>query len=166
MAQPDFATAILAASNTQGIDTAVETSGCAPTRTLLSIAQHADHMLFDVKHADSARHKELTGVSNELIVDNLRALLHVHPDVTVRYPLVPGCNADDDDLRALAGTLLRLPRLPRLELVPYHRFGEHKYRLLGRDYALSGIGACDASKAEDACSLVRQFGLDCRALTH
>ncbi len=135
-------------------------------KRLLTVAEAADHVFFDIKHTDSARHVDLTGVPNQLILDNLRALLHVHHDVTVRYPLVPGCNDGGDDLRAFAHYLLGLPRLPRVELVPYHRFGEHKYRLLGRTYQLEGTQPCREQEAEDARVILAQHGISCSALVH
>jgi len=164
--QPDFAKALLQAFKEHGMDTAIETCGHADTRTLLSVAQAADHVFFDVKQLDRARHVELTGVPNELILDNLRALMHTHPDVTVRYPLVPGCNDSGDDLRSFAQYLLRLPRMPLVEFVPYHRFGEHKYRLLGREYGLAGTPSCEEQEADSACTILRQLGLKCSALSH
>ena len=108
----------------------------------------------------------MTGVSNELILDNLRALLHVHGDVTVRYPLIPAWNDSGDDLRAFAGFILTLPRVPRVEFVPYHRFGEHKYRLLGRTYRLAGTPMCENAEAQEACVVLLQHGIACSALTH
>ncbi len=164
--QPQFARALLEACRSHGLDAAIETCGYADTRALLSVAMLADHVFFDVKHADSARHRELTGVPNELILDNLRALLYVHNDVTVRYPLVPGCNDSGDDLRALAHRLLHLPRIPLVEMVPYHRFGEHKYRLLGRPYTLEGTPVCDKQNSEQACAILKQHGIRCAALVH
>ncbi len=166
LAQPTFATRILTRAHDTGIDTTVETSGYGETRTLVAMLEHADHVLFDVKHADSRRHLELTGVSNELVLDNLRALLPVHPDVTVRYPLIPDCNASYDDLAALGTRLAQMPGPPRIEIVPYHRFGEHKYRLLGRAYALDEVSPCDAVQSEEACTVLRQFDLSCTALNH
>jgi len=166
LAQPEFATVLLTLSHAHGIDTAIETSGYADTRTLLAVAGHADHVMFDVKHVDSRRHKALTGVSNELIMDNLRALLHVHADVTIRYPLVRGCNGNDEDLRAFAECMVQLPGSPHVEVVPYHRFGEHKYRLLGWPYALAGTKPCEPQEAEAACMLLRNLGVSCSALTY
>ncbi len=166
LAQAAFATSILRRAHDTGIDTAVETSGYGETSTLIAMLEHADHVLFDVKHGDSRRHLQLTGVPNELILDNLRALLQVHPDVTVRYPLIPGCNASHDDLTTFGTHLAQLPGPPRVEIVPYHRFGEHKYRLLGRTYALQGVSPCDADQSEDACRILRQFDLSCAALSH
>jgi len=164
--QAAFARALLERCREHGIDTAVETCGHAETRAFLSVAQAADHVVFDIKHMNRRRHIELTGVSNELILDNLRALLHLHGEVIVRYPLVPGFNDDVEELRALARYLLELPQLPRVEVVPYHRFGEHKYRLVGRMYRLSGTPACDEREAEDACNVLAQHGISCSALLH
>jgi pyruvate formate lyase activating enzyme len=164
--QPEFARSLLEACRRYGLDTAIETCGYAETRSFLSVAMAANHVFFDVKHAESSRHRELTGVANELILDNLRALLHVHAQVTVRYPLVPGCNDGGDDLRSLARRLLSLPRVPRIEIVPYHRFGEHKYRLLGRPYALEGTPACDEQGSQQACTILQQHGISCSALVH
>jgi pyruvate formate lyase activating enzyme len=166
LSQAAFAADLFRSAHANGVDTAIETTGNAETRTLLSVTEHADHVLYDVKHVDPRRHRELTGVTNELILDNLRALLHVHPDVTIRYPLIPGYNSSDGDLRALADRVTHLPGTPRIEIVPYHRFGEHKYRLLDRPYALAGVAACEPEEAEEACALLRQLGLPCTSLTH
>ncbi len=164
--QPEFARSLLQAFGSHSLDTAMETCGYAETRPFLSVAAHVDHVFFDIKHIDSSRHRQLTGVANELILDNLRALLHVHDDVTVRYPLVPGWNDGGDELRALARCLLGMPRIPRVEVVPYHRFGEHKYRLLGRLYPLEGTPAGDEEGSRQACIILKQHGIECSALVH
>jgi pyruvate formate lyase activating enzyme len=164
--QPAFARSLLDGFSTHGLNTAIETCGQAETRSFLSVAQAADRVYFDIKHLNRDTHIALMGVSNELILDNLTALLHVHHDVVVRYPLVPGCNGGDSDLRALAHHLLRAPRVPPVEFVPYHRFGEHKYRLLGRDYGLAGTPPCEEQEADSACTILRQLGLECSSLSH
>jgi pyruvate formate lyase activating enzyme len=162
--QPEFAAAVLRGAKGRGVDTAIETCGHAERAAFLSVALEADHVLFDVKHTDSARHAALTGVGNEVILANLSALLERERDVTVRYPLVPGRNADDSDMTALASLLVTLPARPMVELVPYHRLGEHKYRLLGRDYALAGTSPQTTADVDRACSVLLQYGVRCRAL--
>ncbi len=157
--QAEFARAVLEACSANGLDTAIETCGQAETREFLSVAELADHVFFDIKHMDRRRHIELTGLPNELILDNLRALMHRHGDVTVRYPLVPGWNDDDEGMRALARYLSGLPRVPRVEFIPYHRFGEHKYRLLGRAYRLAGAQPGSEQEAIDAGSILAQHGI-------
>jgi pyruvate-formate lyase-activating enzyme len=76
--QPEFARAVLVRLKLHGVDTAIETCGCADGPAFLRIAELVDHILFDVKHADSRRHARLTGAGNESILSNLRAVVRVH----------------------------------------------------------------------------------------
>jgi glycyl-radical enzyme activating protein len=163
--QSELAAAVLRGARSRGVDTAIETCGHAEQSVFLAVALEADHVLFDVKHADSPRHATLTGAGNESILANLRALLERDCDVTVRYPFVPGLNSGENDVAALAAMLHTLTVAPPVELVPYHRLGEHKYRLLGRDYALSGTLPPETADMDRACSLLRQHGIRCRALS-
>ncbi|NLE94278.1 MAG: glycyl-radical enzyme activating protein [Dehalococcoidia bacterium] len=164
--QPAFATEVLRLLHMQGVDTAVETCGCATADAFVSVVERADHVFFDIKHADSRHHSALTGAGSETIVSNLNSLLEWHTDVTVRYPLIPGWNDAESDLVAFAALLRGLRREPPVELVPYHRLGEHKYRLLNREYALAGMYACSDETARTACDLLRQRGINCRVLVH
>ncbi len=164
--QADFVRAIIDQLRASGVDTAIETCGHAETRSFLSIATAVDHVYYDVKHAGAVQHREATGVSNELIIENLSALTQIHRDVTVRYPLVPGYNDAESDLFGLAALLRELPHVPPVELVPYHRYGEHKYRLLRKDYVLAGTIPPDTRSIDNACCLLQRCGLCCRALTH
>jgi len=164
--QPEFACAILRQLKLSGVDTAIETCGHAESDAFMAVVELADHVLFDVKHADSVRHTELTGVDNESILANLATLLHRNSDVTVRYPLVPCCNDTESELRQFAALVLGLPRVLPVELVPYHRLGEHKYRLLRRDYLLAGTNPHDEGVVNRACGILQGCGVACRALTH
>jgi pyruvate formate lyase activating enzyme len=164
--QPEFARAILERLKSRGVDTAVETCGYADEADFKSVIAHVDHVLFDIKHAASARHVQLTGVGNELVLANLGQLLQRNADVTVRYPLIPGCNDSESDLRALGALLLAMPRVPPVELVPYHRYGENKYSLLGREYSVAGILAPGADDIDYACRALTRMGIGCSALSH
>jgi pyruvate formate lyase activating enzyme len=164
--QPEFARAILERLKSGGVDTAVETCGYADEADFRSVIACVDHVLFDVKHVIGARHVQLTGVSNELVLTNLEELLQRSVDVTVRYPLIPGCNDDDSDLRAFGAMLLAMPRVPPIEFVPYHRYGEHKYSLLGREYSLAGTLPPEAASIGHACETLRELGLACSTLNH
>jgi len=164
--QPLFAGAVLRQLKLRGVDTAIETCGYADPTAFMEVAELADHVLFDVKHADNVRHRDLTGASNERILANLAALLRRHGDVTIRYPLVPGCNDSEAELREFAALVLSLPRVPSVELVPYHRLGEHKYRLLRRDYRLAGTNPHDEGVVDRACGILQACGVACRSLTH
>jgi pyruvate formate lyase activating enzyme len=96
----------------------------------------ADLILFDLKIADSERHREFTGAPNRNILENLAALTRSHSNVIVRVPVVPGVNERSEDIADLSAVLAQL-RVNRVELMPYHRAGIEKYRRLGRSYRLS-----------------------------
>jgi len=165
--QPGFSRAILERLKSGGVDTAVETCGYADEADFRSVIAHVDHVLFDIKHASSDRHVELTGVSNELVLANLEWLLLRGVDVTVRYPLIPGYNDSEADLHALGALLLAMPRVPPVEFVPYHRYGENKYSLLGRDYPLVGtLVPGGADDIDSACGELTRMGIGCSALSH
>lgn len=141
LSQAAFALELMAACKRYGIHLALETSGFGKREDLLALADSSDCLFYDVKHADDAIHRELTGQGNRLILDNLDAVLDCAAEkVTVRLPLIPGLNDDDAHLAAFAETIRALGRARAVELLPYHRLGKNKYGLLGRDYALEGLG--------------------------
>jgi pyruvate formate lyase activating enzyme len=136
LAQSAALEALLHACRDRRIHTAIETCGAASRETFLRLCGLADLVLFDVKLADSERHRKFTGAPNTNILENLAALARSHQDVIVRVPVVPGVNDRTEDVRGLAELLAGLP-VRRVELMPYHRAGAEKYRRLGREYKLS-----------------------------
>lgn len=97
------------------------------------------HSFFcDIKHPDSRIHKRLTGVGNELILDNLKRLSEVHNDITVRVPLIPGINDGDEVLTEIAHIVNELRGVRGIELLKYNNLALGKGRALGRK--LPGFG--------------------------
>ena len=137
LASPALALPLLQKLKAKGISTAVETTGFVPEEVLLQAADSLDLFLFDIKHWDDVRHKEGTGVSNALPLHNMKLLISRGKNVLPRLPVIPGYN---DSLRDAEMFSLRLKELGAgtVQLLPYHSFGERKYSLLGRDYALEG----------------------------
>ncbi|MCK4262949.1 MAG: pyruvate formate-lyase 1-activating enzyme, partial [Dehalococcoidia bacterium] len=82
----------------------------------------------------------------------------------VRYPLVPGCNDKEADILSLASHVKALRQVAKIEIIPYHRYGELKYEMLDREYPLSGLAIPDPEKVDWACDLVRSRGLGCEAV--
>jgi len=138
LAQPAFAREILASCHRQGIHTALDTTAYAAWPTLAGLLPYTDLVLLDIKAYDSDRHRRLTGVSNTIILANAVALAESDVDLVVRVPIIPGQNDDEADLRAVAHFLSGLPRLMRVELLPYNRMTEAKHSRLGLDYRLAG----------------------------
>ena len=162
--QGDFAYEILEASREQFIHTAVETCGYCEWKVLHRMAQVTDLFLFDIKQVDPLKHKEYTGVDNRLILDNLVRLAEIHNNIVIRYPLIPGYNDGRDEIKELIAVMKRIGNVRRVELAPYHRFGESKYAALGRDYVLKQV----SPPSEDTIqSIIEQFqssGLECSSL--
>jgi pyruvate formate lyase activating enzyme len=100
-----------------------------------------DLFLYDLKIIDDQRHREFTGVGVESIHENLRWLAERGRAVIVRYPLLPGINDDEENIRAMGGFLTSLEDRPRVDILPYHRAGVDKYDRLGREARLPEIQA-------------------------
>lgn len=140
LVQAEFALQLLQACTRYGIHLAIETSGFGKKEDLLEMGRLADQIFFDVKHADHEKHQQLTGQSNVRIIENLQALLAEQADkVTVRFPLIPNLNDDEEHLSQYAQLIKKMGTVKNLELLPYHRLGKNKYALLGRPYALEHV---------------------------
>lgn len=150
--QSDFLLAVLKKCKAEGLHTAIETTGLARAETLRSILPYVDQIFIDVKHMNSERHQELTAVSNKEILSNLAVVAEYGGNITVRIPVIPTLNADVNNIRATADYVAGLG-IPKLELLPYHNYGESKYRQIGREYQLKGI---EPPKEKEMAALVEE----------
>jgi pyruvate formate lyase activating enzyme len=131
--QADFAEALLDGCRSRGIRTAVDTAGFSRNGVLDRLASKTDLILYDLKCMDDARHKELTGVSNAPIIENLRRLAAGRTEVWVRIPLVSGVNDDDDNIRRTIALLKSLKTIKKVGILPYHSGGLEKARRIGQE---------------------------------
>ena len=131
LAQPDFAVALAEACREANLHVALDTSGYAAPDHFLQVASVVDLVLYDIKAVDAAKHREGTGASNEIVLENLRRLVALDdgPEVVIRYPLVPGFNAAQSDLEEFLGLMKEIGR--PVELIPFHRLGLAKYEAMG-----------------------------------
>jgi pyruvate formate lyase activating enzyme len=137
--QPNFLFECLRLCGREGIHRAVDTSGYAALEIIKQIAPETDLFLYDLKFMDPDKHRHFTGVSNPLILANLKYLARSGARVTVRFPLIPGINDDDENID-LVGMFLRvLPEIETVYILPYHRHQETKYVLLDMEYKAKEI---------------------------
>lgn len=129
--QPDFLLAMLEGAQQEEIHSAVDTTGYAKPETVKAVAAHADLFLYDLKLMDDDRHKEFTGVSNKLILENLRLLNDLGKEVMIRMPVVPGVNSDDENIDAMLHFISPLRVINSIALLPYHAMGEGKKKKIG-----------------------------------
>ncbi len=136
---PDFSAEVLELCKRDNIHTAIETSLHASYDTLWKVARYCDLILCDIKHMDSEKHEEGTGVPNELILKNLRRLNEDFPgEIVVRVPLVPGYNDDEENIRQTAEFLSPLERVKGIDLLPFNNFPVTKFEALGIDWECKG----------------------------
>lgn len=160
LTQSEFLISCLESCQDIGFNTAVDTSGyCAPP-TLMKVAQFADLFLYDIKIMNDEEHLRHTGVSNTLILDNLRLLIQIGSEVQIRTPIIPGITDDEENLCEIADFLLSLPRIPSIRLLPYHSMAAGKYERLGRCYPLTERKTPSQERMEELASLLRNRGLD------
>jgi pyruvate formate lyase activating enzyme len=138
-AQPRFLDACAQRCRKEGIHTALDTCGCVEWNVLEGILRHIDLVLFDLKHMDSQTHERLTGVNNDLILENLRRIDQRAKPIWIRIPLIPGHNDSKDNLGAIAELARHLTAVKKISILPYNSAAGAKYRLIGRGYGLEGL---------------------------
>jgi pyruvate formate lyase activating enzyme len=159
LAQPEFALAALEACRAREIHTAVDTCGYVPREVLLAAARTTDLFLYDLKILDQRRHRRFTGVSNQPIVENLRALGQVHGNVWVRIPLVPGVNDAPEDLEQLARLAASIPAVRQINLLPYHATGTAKLARLGKTSSGGPLQAPSPELVQQTAARLRELGV-------
>ena len=129
---PDFLQKILSMCKQDKIHTAIETSLYAPFENIEKIADLIDLFIVDIKLFDSDKHKEFTGVKNELILQNLEKLSKIHSNLWIRIPLIPDVNDDEQNLENTARFIKSLGGcVKKVELLKYNNLAPSKYRALG-----------------------------------
>jgi pyruvate formate lyase activating enzyme len=159
LAQPAFLSALLQGCRERGIHTTLDTCGHAPWEVLDRVRGFVDLFLYDLKIVDDARHRQVTGTSNRLILDNLRGLSERGHQIVVRVPVIPGVNDDTGHLTAIAAFAATLPHLAGVALLPYHPTARDKYRRLGRTYDLDDVPPPSQDQLAALATVLRRQGL-------
>lgn len=140
LCQPEFAAALLKVAQESGIHTAMESMGCADWEVIERILPDLDQYLLDIKHMDPDKHREFTGKSNELMLENAKKIAASGlTELSIRIPVIPGFNDTPEEIRDIALFAGSLPNVKRLHLLPYHRLGQDKYTGLGREYPMGNV---------------------------
>lgn len=140
LCQPQFAAALLAEARERGIHTAMESMGCAPYEVIAGILPYLDTYLMDIKHTNTAKHREFTGRANDLMLANAEKIAASgQTELIIRVPVIPTFNETPEEIAAIARFASRLPGVRQIHLLPYHRLGQDKYKALGRPYLMEGI---------------------------
>jgi pyruvate formate lyase activating enzyme len=152
--QPDFLYQCLTGCKESGIHTAVDTSGFAKWPVFEKIIPYTDLFLYDLKCMDPGKHEAFTGISNELIIDNLRRIDEMGKSTWIRIPLIPGFTNVENDLKQTAEFIATLKHVEKVSLLPYNGASGAKYTFIGKKYELEHI---DISLNKDDKALLGIF---------
>lgn len=159
--QADFAAALLRAAKDAGINTALESTGCAEYSKIQKLLPYLDTYLMDIKHINGAKHKEFTGADNKLILENAMKIARDAKQLVVRVPVIPTFNDTDEEILDIAKFASALPNVNKIHLLPYHRLGADKYKGLGRPYSMGDVELIPNEKMEKFKKIAESTGLLC-----
>lgn len=159
MHQTQFAIAILKEARRRRIHTAMETCGFCDTEDLIAAGKYLNFLLFDIKVMDPQIHKMVTGVSNQLILNNFKAVRDAWPElpILVRTPVIPDVNDSREAIRAILDFITDFDKIS-YEMLPYHRLGTPKYEYIGNTYQLGKAKLDESVMAELMAMLNDEYG--------
>ena len=159
LGQSEFLESLLNCCQKKKIHIAVDTSGYISWGILDKITPKVDLFLYDLKIMDIKRHIKYTGVSNEIILENLKKLSSIHNNIFVRFPVIPGINDDYQNIKR-TGEFLSSLKIAQVNLLPYHYIGIDKYKKVGRTYKLAEIQPSSEEKLSEVSAILRKFNLN------
>lgn len=157
--QPHFAEELLLAAKEEGLHICCETTGFAIPEIFNKIIPYIDYVLFDMKHWNTEKHKEYTGVYNELPLANMKYAVRIGKTVLPRIPVIPGFNNSLEDAARFA-TTLHTVGIESCQLLPFHQFGENKYHLLGQPYHYADIPSLHQDDLYDYLQEFHKYGIN------
>ncbi|ASV57516.1 Pyruvate formate-lyase activating enzyme [Lelliottia jeotgali] len=155
--QAPFATALLQRLRRWGIHTAIETAGDAPISRLLPLAKQCDEVLFDLKIMDADRAKTVVKMNLPRVLDNLLRLAEEGISVIPRVPLIPGFTLSEANMNRVLAFLIP-SGIRQLHLLPFHQYGEPKYRLLGHEWTMSQVAVPTEEEIATMQQMAEQAG--------
>jgi len=158
--QAEFLEALLSASKAEEIHTAVDTCGAVPGEVIEKLSPLIDLFLYDLKLMDEGLHQREAGVSNRLILENLRKLAESGNEIMIRIPVIPGINDSDENIIRTGEFINSLPGVRRVQLLPYHEAGVEKYRLLNREFRMPPTRPPERDHMEEIAETLSRYGLE------
>lgn len=158
--QPDLLRTLTKALYDRAVHIALETSGYFDFEKIRDILELLDLIFIDIKHMDPLKHLEYTGVGNERILQNLKKLGGMEKEIVVRIPVIEGVNSDDENIRATARYAGQVLAGAKVELLPYHSFGDEKYQALGLPLPSRAFRTPSKERLEELSAIIRSEGAE------
>lgn len=160
LVQKDFALAILKACKSVGLHTALDTQGYFGARLSDEDLKAIDLVLLDVKLFNPSGYQQLTGAELAPTLAFAERLAQAGKPVWLRYVLVPGYTDAEPDIRQLAAWAADLGNIERVDVLPFHQLGQHKWEELGKVYALASVAPPSSAAVEQARQIFLAHGLN------
>ena len=157
--QHEFLLECLKACKARRLRTALDTTGFSSPAIVERISEYTDLFLYDLKTMDDTRHKEYTGVSNALVLQNLRMLSRRGKEIIIRMPVIPGVNDQPDNIRETGAFVASLGTVREMQILPYHDAGAEKYSRLGRDNPMPVTLPASHEVMSHVAENLREYGL-------
>jgi pyruvate formate lyase activating enzyme len=161
LVQEEFVLEILKECKKRGLHTCLETEGYASWGKIEKLLPYVDMMLYDIKCINSNKHREYTGVGNELILENVKKIASRNIPLIIRIPVVPGYTDSieniDETSKFISNHLGHTVK--QVQLLPYHAFARPKYEALGLEYGLMSVEYPTKEHVMELVERMRSFGL-------
>jgi len=159
--EPEFVENFLRACKEEGISVGVDTCGHVPWENIGQVLPYVDFFLWDIKHMEPEKHKEMTGVSNELILRNVQGVSERRVPLYIRIPVIPGYTDSEDNIRATCEFVRNLSSVVRVDLLPVHHLGKARYESLSRVYPIAYVSLVPDAVLQKMKQLVEFYGFTC-----
>lgn len=142
----------------------MESMGYAKWEVIETLLPYLDQYLLDIKHMNPQKHKEYTGKSNELMLENaMKIAKSGQTELSIRVPVIPGFNDTPEEIQEIAAYTKQLEHVKRLHLLPYHRLGQDKYDGLGRPYLMGDVKPPENVQMEELLKIAEDVsGIECQ----
>lgn len=156
--QPEFVTQLFAACRERGIHTALDTSGYTSLNKVAKLLKHTDLVLLDLKSYHPETFRRITGVPLEPVLNFLAYLKTKQIPTWIRFVLVPGLSDDLNTIKKMAAYLKDFPNIQRIDVLPFHKIGEYKWKELSYKYQLAQTQPPSNNKIEEVKEIFRSHG--------
>lgn len=157
--QAEFVTELFKLCKENGLHTAVDTSGFVLNNSVKEVLEYTDLVLLDIKHINPEKYKNLTARPLEPTLKFIEYLDEINKPVWLRYVLVPGFTDDEKDLNEWAGYVSHFKNVERVDILPFHQMGIHKWEQLEQQYKLKDVPSPTHLEIEKAENIFRNNGL-------
>ena len=157
--QPEFLKDLFKKAQENEIHTCLDTSGFVNIDVIDPVLDYTNLVLLDLKHMVPEKCKDLVGVSIDKTLEFAKHLSDRNIPVWIRHVLVPGITDDIENLELMGKFISTLKNVDRVELLPYHTLGVHKWENMGFEYELKDVPDATSEDIEKASKILAEFGV-------